>query len=98
MPRHRSDPITLAERRAARARRAADTEALRDELERRFRIHAGRLGYSELARRIRERGLVPPPRADVWPDTSGLLPGEVAIGVMAGPGEESLHDPGKVIP
>ena len=39
-----------------------DTEALKAEIDRRLLRHARILGYDELCRRLRARGLEPPPR------------------------------------
>ena len=57
MPRRNRTRATKAEREAAGAAQAAETEALRAELERRLRAHAAAHGYHELLRRIRARGL-----------------------------------------
>lgn len=38
-----------------------DTEALRREVERRLLLHADRLGKDELLRRLKARGIAPPP-------------------------------------
>ena len=72
MPRRNRTDATKAEREAAAAARAAETEALRAELEARLRRHAAAHGYHELLRRIRARGLdtteferPPPPGYDM---------------------------------
>ena len=67
MPRRHTQKASHAQRRERLNRERGhdpfngDTEALKAELERRLKRHADILGYDELCRRLRARGLEPPP-------------------------------------